>query len=204
MKQYHKVVPQDLIEVAVSDYNSRKKYDTVLMNKAVPGDSLRIFTPLIEQVLNKKLVFKSGNFYKHSISYLPHTDYKVSQGNTLNVVIPLWYSGDQASLIVFDQIWNLDSVTWCLNDTVHKFDVNTGVAGNPCDYPDVVGLTNSAVDIGLYAKHLSHRPMKCFYGLTGQAFPFELGSMIVFDNRHIHCTSKMSGEKLGLSLRFST
>jgi hypothetical protein len=26
--------------------------------------------------------------------------------------------------------------------------------------------------------------------------------MLVFDNRYIHCTSKLDGEKLGISLRF--
>jgi hypothetical protein len=54
-----------------------------------------------------------------------------------------------------------------------------------------------------YKQYLNHYPKECYYGLSGNAFPFEPGSMIIFDNRHIHCTSKMNGIKLGISLRYS-
>lgn len=202
MNQYFKVVSQDLIDGAINDYSSRNSYETTTMNKADPGESLHRFTPIIEDLVKQKLTFKSGNFYKHSSAYLPHTDYKEDQDNTINVVIPLWYTGTQANLIVFDQIWNKNSVTWCLSGPIYNFTTNTGVAGNPCDYPDVLNLTSNPIDDAFYQTHLSHYPKECYYGLSGRAFSFEPGSIIIFDNRHIHCTSKMSGTKLGISLRF--
>jgi hypothetical protein len=114
----------------------------------------------------------------------------------------LMYTGEQASLVVFDQIWPHDSVTWCLDYPVLNFSVNTGIKGYPCDYTDVIGLTSNPVDDELYNKHLSIYNSNCFFGLTGRAFLFEPTSVIMFYNKRIHCTSKFVGEKLGLSLRF--
>ena len=203
MNQYFNSVPEDLINVAIDDYDNRLSYDTNTMNKAVPGKSLELFTPIIKNLTKQSLVYKSGNFYKHSSSYLPHTDYKEDQDNTINVVIPLWYIGDQASLIVFDQVWNKNSVTWCLNGPVYNFTTNTGIEGNPCDYSDVLNLTGYPIDDEFHKQYLNHYPKECYYGLSGKAFSFEPGSIIIFDNRHIHCTSKMNGIKLGISLRYS-
>jgi hypothetical protein len=171
------------------------------MNKASPGDSLMTIRSLLETTLGKKLEYVTGNFYKHTTSYLPHTDFKTYEQNYLNIVIPLSYSGEQASLVVFDQKWEQDSVTWCMHHPVQHFTYNTGVKGCPYEYP-VSGLTGTGINDELYHFYLSHYPKHCLFGLSGKAYPFEPGSIIVFDNRHIHCTSKMNGEKLGLSLRF--
>lgn len=54
----------------------------------------------------------------------------------------------------------------------------------------------------LYKKYLTHYPKNLLKGLTGNSFPFEPGSIIVFDNRFIHCTSKLNGEKLGITFGF--
>lgn len=201
-QQLFDAVPPDILQIAIDDYHSKEKYDTNTMNKASPGKVLPLFTPLIEHIVGKKLIFKSGNYYKHQISFLPHTDFKESQGNTLNVVIPLSYTGKQTGLVIFDQIWNQDSVTWCLTNPLLKFDVNAGVIGNPCDYPDVMDLTGKEINLNLWEKWLSHYPKECYFGLSGQFYPFQPGSIILFDNRHIHCTGTMEGEKLGLTLRY--
>ena len=201
MNQYLNVVSPELIESAIDDYNSRSLYDTDTMNKAGPGISLELFTPIIEQVLGKQLCYKSGNFYKHSSPYLPHTDYKTYQDNTINVVIPLMYTGQQASLIIFDQEWDQDSVTWCMQHPVMYFSTNTGVKGYPHEYP-IKNKTGLPIDNTLYKQYLSHYPMHGLSELSGTAYPFEIGSMIIFNNRQIHCTSKMNGVKLGISLRF--
>lgn len=176
-------------------------YDTTLMKKAPPDSSLTVLQPIIEEALDTKLLFCSGNFYKHSVPYLPHTDYKLYQDNHINVVIPLQFIGTSPSLVIFDQIWDLDSVTWCMHHTVQRFETNTGVKGCPYDYP-VRGLTKVPVDTKLYETHLTHYPRDTLFGLSGCAYPFEVGSIIVFDNRRIHCTSNFVGEKLGISLRF--
>lgn len=203
MKQIFNLISTDLINLAIEDYSSKNDYDTAIMNKASPDNIVKFFTPLFEDLLNKKLNFKSGNYYKHTKSYLPHTDYRIEQNNLLNVVIPLKFSGEQASLVIFDQMWYNNSVTWCLSNSLLNFSINTGIIGNPCDYKDVVGLTKNDIDFKFWIKYLRHYPRKCFFGLTGSAFLFEPASIIMFDNRHIHCTSIMKGEKLGLSLRYS-
>jgi hypothetical protein len=201
MKQYFNVVSSQLIDAAVSDYNSRNSYDTGTMNKTGPGTSLELFTPIIEQLLGKPVVYKSGNFYKHTSPYLPHTDFKSYQDNTINVVIPLQYTGSQASLVVFDQEWAQDSVTWCMQQPVQYFSTNTGVKGYPYEYP-ITNKTGKSIDDDLYNDYLSHYPKEGLAELSGVAYPFEPGSMMIFNNKRIHCTSKMKGEKLGISLRF--
>lgn len=198
---YNNIVSHELVNSAINDYNSRNLYDTTTMNKTEPGSSLELFTSIIERVLDKSLIYKSGNFYKHTTSYLPHTDYKTYQNNTINVVIPLMYTGDQASLIIFDQEWEQDSVTWCMQHPVMYFSTNIGVQGYPHEYP-ITNKTGKSIDETLYNDYLSHYPKSGLSELSGTAYSFEPGSMIIFSNKKIHCTSKMNGEKLGLSLRF--
>jgi hypothetical protein len=201
LKQYFNVVSSESIDAAIRDYNSRNSYDTGTMNKTDPGGSLHLFTPIIEQLLDRSLVYRSGNFYKHTAPYLPHTDYKTYQDNTINVVIPLLYTGSQASLVVFDQEWRQDSVTWCMHQPVQYFSTNTGVKGYPYEYP-ITNKTGKSIDEDLYNDYLSHYPKDGLSQLSGVAYPFEPGSMMIFNNKRIHCTSKMRGEKLGISLRF--
>ncbi len=203
LKEYHKhSIPQKIIDEVINDYNSRDKYQTTTMNKADPGPSLPLMLPYIQLILGNDIEYRSGNFYKHTQPYLPHTDYRIDQDNTINVVIPLSYTGTMANLVVFDQSWHKDSVTWCLSNKVIEFAINTGVIGRPADYVDVIGLTNQPIPDHLYTNFLTHYEKEMFFGLTGEAFPSEPTSVIVFDNRLIHCTSNFSGEKLGLSLRF--
>ena len=198
---YNNIVSQELINTAINDYNSRNLYDTNTMNKTSPGSSLELFTPIIERILDKQLVYKSGNFYKHSIPYLPHTDYKTYQDNTINVVIPLMYTGSRTSLIIFDQEWEQDSVTWCMQKPVMYFSTNIGVKGYPHEYP-ITNKTGKLIDETLYNEYLSHYPKHGLSELSGTAYSFEPGCMIIFNNKKIHCTSKMNGEKLGITLRF--
>lgn len=199
--QKFNVLTDAVLNTLIDDYESRTSYDTDTMNKVNPGNSVSIVLELLETALERKLEFVTGNFYKHTIPYLPHTDFKSYEKNYLNIVIPLQYTGTQSSLVVFDQMWEQDSVTWCMHYAVQYFSYNTGVKGCPYEYP-VKGLTGVTVDNDLHKNHLSHYPKHCLFGLSGTAYKFEPGSIIAFDNRFIHCTSKMQGEKLGLSLRF--
>lgn len=198
--QKFNIFDSNIIDLLISDYESRKIYDTNTMNKASPGKSVSLILEKLETVLERKLEYVTGNFYKHTSPYLPHTDFKSYEQNYLNIVIPLHYTGVRPSLIVFDQIWEQDSITWCMHHPVKYFSYNIGVKGCPYEYP-VKGLTNISIDDDLYA-HLSHYPKHCLFGMSGTAYEFEPGSIIAFNNRQIHCTSKMYGEKLGLSLRF--
>ena len=199
--QYFNVIDKSMIKRCIDDYYSNSTFETDTMNKADTKNVLGLLTPMIENMLGKKLTYTAGNYYRHNKPYLPHTDYKTYENNTLNVVIPLSYTNNQPSLVIFDQKWELDSVTWCMHLPVQYFRANIGVKGCPAEYP-VVGLTDKEIDNELYVKYLNHYPKELLRGLSGTVFPFEVGSMIVFDNRYIHCTSILDGEKLGISLRF--
>jgi hypothetical protein len=199
--QKFNVISDDILHQLINEYVSKESYDTTTMNKAKPGNAVSIILKLLETALEKKLEYVTGNFYKHTEPYLPHTDFKSFERNYLNVVIPLQYTGDQASLIVFDQMWKQDSVTWCMQHPVKYFSYNIGVKGCPYEYP-INGLTGQSIDTEFYKTYLSHYPEYCLFGLSGAAYRFEIGSIIAFDNRQIHCTSTMKGEKMGLSLRF--
>lgn len=199
--QFYNVIDPAMIKLCIDDYYSNSTFETDIMNKADTKNVLGLLTPMIENILGKKLIYTGGNFYRHDKPYLPHTDYKTYENNTLNVVIPLFYTNSQPSLVIFDQKWELDSVTWCMQHPVQYFKYNIGVKGCPAEYP-VVGLTNKEIDNELYVNYLNHFPKELLRGLSGTVFPFEVGSMIVFDNRYIHCTSSLDGEKLGISLRF--
>jgi hypothetical protein len=139
------VIESTIISKLIDDYNSRGSYDTDTMNKAGPGQSLHILHEILENILDRKLEFVTGNFYKHSKPYLPHTDFKTYEQNYLNIVVPLAYSGEKASLVIFDQVWDQDSITWCMHHPVHHFTYNIGVKGCPYEYP-VKGLTNKDID----------------------------------------------------------
>jgi hypothetical protein len=200
-KQVFDAIPAELIESLINYYDSIGEYDTNTMNKAHPGSALDMVRAILETHIGKKLDYVQGNFYKHSKPYLPHTDYKTYQDGNINVVIPLSFTNTVPHLIIFDQIWNLDSVTWCMNYPVQRFEVNIGVKGSPYEYP-VIGLTNSNIDTDLYIKYLRHYAKDTLFGLSGKAYSFSPGSIIIFDAKKIHCTSNMQGEKLGLTLRF--
>lgn len=195
-------IDNKLIQEAISEYESFETYETKEMMKAKPARVLRSMISICDNVLGGGFKYTGGNYYRHSIPYLPHTDYRRDEDNSINVVVPLSYSGATPSLIVFDQSWLGDSVTWCLDYEVHAFSINTGVKGAPYEYKEVVGLTKNAIDEDFYSKYLSHHRKDCFFGMSGEAFRFQPNDIIVFDNRLIHCTSSFLGEKLGLSLRF--
>jgi hypothetical protein len=193
-------IPLSIIDYCIDDYNNRKNYDTLDMKKAQPGVSLNRLFDYCKNAVGQDIEFCSGNFYKHSQPYLPHTDYRDYENNHINIVIPLSYTESKPHLIVFDQKWNQNSVTWCMQHQVRYFETNIGVKGYPNEYP-IVGLTNKPIDDNLY-QYINQYPKIGLFGMSGDAYPFEIGSIIVFDNRYIHCTSSFTGEKLGISLRF--
>lgn len=200
-KQYFNSIDKTTTSNLIDYYHSIGNYDTTTMNKAPPGPYLDLVIDVLEDRLERKLEFVYGNFYKHRLPYLPHTDYKTYNPSTINIVIPLRYTDTIPHLVIFDQVWKQDSITWCMQHPVKYFQINTGVKGYPFEYP-VDNLTDSEIDQDFYQMYLSHYPKETLFGLSGDAYKFEPGSVIMFDNNKIHCTSSFKGEKLGLTLRF--
>lgn len=195
------IVTADVINTAITQYRQVKTYETYSMNKANADDIELLLRGLISNVLKKDIRYIGGNFYSHNLPYYPHTDFKIKDANEYNVVVPLHYTDTIPNLIIFDQTYNLDSVTWCLKDPVQYFAVNTGVKGKPADYK-ISNKTESDIDLEFYNTFLSHHDRSCFYGLSGTAYKFKPGSIIAFDSRHIHCTSTFKGTKLGITLKY--
>lgn len=200
--QVFNFLPIDLIQECIGHYYNKENYDTVGMAKADADYFINLIHPYVENIVGYKVKPCFGNFYRHNEPYLPHTDYKNSENNYINVVVPLEYNGDIPNLIIFDQIWNYESITWCLDLPVLKFKFNTGVKGSPYEYP-IDGLTNKDIDTEFYNSYLNHLNKNCLFGLSGNAYPFIPSSMIVFDSKRIHCTSKLNNFKLGLSVRYT-
>ena len=183
------------IDTLLQEYEAYDSYESESMRKAPPGKAVKAID---EMMIGYKRI--GGNYYKHSKPYLPHTDHRKDWGNSINVVVPLYSSDPNAHLVIFDQKYHDDSVTWCLHKGLIDFKVNTGVKGRPADY-DVEGLTNKDIDNDLY-HFLTWAPKDQWFGLTGEAMEFKPGNMLIFDNKYIHSTGNLNGTKIGLSLRY--
>jgi len=196
IKVLYDVLSEDEINKLLTEYNSADSYNTEAMKKVGPGPAVKIIDDLM---YGYKRV--GGNYYKHFNPYLPHTDHREEWGSSINVVVPLHTDDPNASLVVFDQCYNKDSVTWCLHFDVQQYQVNTGVQGRPCDYEEVTNLSDQPVSDELYEK-LKWTNKEQWFGLTGQALEFKPGNIMIFNNNHIHSTGIFEGTKTGLSLRY--
>ena len=203
-KQVFDAVPDWMIRDCIDDYDSKQKRWPGSMNTADPGIHVGKITKMVSELIGKKAEYRSGNYYQHDKPYLPHTDWFAHIDNNLNVVIPLRFDceeGLEPSLVVFDQVWPYNGVTWCMHYPVLEFNPNTGVKGCPGEYP-VKNKTDKPFDVDLYRNYLSQYPYSMLKNLSGKVYPFTPGSLIIFNNRNVHCTSYYKGVKLGLSLRF--
>ena len=199
-------IPQERIREHIEEYKSSNIRHPGSMNTADPGKFMNAYDEIISEHVKRKVKCVSGNYYKHNLPYMPHTDFKSHLGNFINVVIPLEYTGEQPRFVVFDQQWRYESVTWSMHYPVKKFGpycgINTAVKGCPYEY-DVTSLTDKPIDTKLYEEHLSHLKKEHLFGLSCKKVSyFSPGNIIIFNNQNIHCTSSFSGEKLGLSLRY--
>lgn len=187
-------------------YNSVGEYRTETMKKADCVGILGLIDPVLRESFPFLDVFTGGNFYKHRYPYFPHTDHQLKwRRPSVNLVLPLWYGGSLPHLVVFDQKWKGNSITWTMTSEKAEgklsSSTNTQVEGFPCDYP-IEGKTGSEIDKHFHNEYLS-LPAWCYRDLSGHAFPFTPNSVIIFDNTKIHCTGRFTGEKLGLSLRYT-
>lgn len=200
------IIPLDLVGKCVEYYNSIGTYRSASMKKADPGEALKWIDPIVREHFPLIDRFVGGNFYKHKHPYNPHTDHQQQWGKTsLNVVIPLWWESlTEPHLIVFDQTYE-QAVTWTMTLPLMKDVISSSTNGQLLGYPgdyNIKQKTNQPIDKQFWEKYLSY-PHKCYDSLSGKAFPFTPGTAILFDGLNIHATSKFTGEKLGLSLRYT-
>lgn len=199
MKQYfEKVIAKGEINKLTSVFNSFSKYNNAAhMKKADSDSAYEITKPIFNNIL-PEYEYVGGNFYKHCYPYLPHTDHKKEWGESINVVVPL--TNSDAKLIVFDQKWKEDSVTWTFDYEGLSFETNPAVPGRPCDY-NIIDSTEQPIPQKLF-EDINWGNKTDWFGLSGESYKMTPCNMIVFDNQYIHATSNFEGEKLGVNFRF--
>ena len=183
-------------------------YRSAAMNKADPGEALQYVEPILREKFPYIDKFIGGNFYRHNSPYHPHVDHQLQWPLAVNFVIPIYSEGTPVHFVVFDQRWHNAPITWSMIHSVDsfarsKFSMNFAAPGAPGDY-DIEGHTSKDIDVEFWKDYLPH-PHDIYYGLSGEAFPFAPGSVIVFETKRIHCTGKiqLNKYKLGLTLRYS-
>jgi hypothetical protein len=165
-----------------------------------------LLEPYLEKIINTEKNL-GDNFYKHKYPYFPHVD----AGNNIfsvNVLIPIKTGNSELQkFIIFDQ-YKADFVpaTWTGNFNFEAdFEYNK-MSGFPSKDKTVKNLTNKEIDNVFYEMYLKDdrmRDKELFFGLSGTAYNFLPGNVLVFPSNRIHATGTMMSDwKIGLSLRF--
>lgn len=201
------IFDQEQLARLKSYYESIGTYRSPVMQKADPGKALKWVEPILRKHYPYMGKFLGGNFYKHSVPYHPHVDHQLNWPLAVNFVIPIYVEGPPVSFIVFDQRWHMSPITWSMVQKVAEFFRNGEFAMNTCEpgipgTHEIEGHTRQDIDRAFWQEHLDHAH-KYYYGLSGKAFPYVPGSVMMFETKHIHCTGKFKGLKLGLTLRYS-
>jgi len=204
--QHFDVFNDELIQRMRTYYDSIGTYRSPVMNKADPGKALEWIEPTLRSYYPQLGKFLGGNFYKHKTPYHPHVDHQPDWPLSVNFVVPIFVEGPPVDFVVFDQRWHMKPITWAMVQKVNEFFRNgfsitrpeNGIPGST----EIEGHTQKHIDHDFWARHLDH-PYEYYFGLSGKAFPFIPGSLIMFETKHIHCTGRFNGLKLGLTLRYS-
>ena len=206
-EQHLKVFSESEVDLLLDIYDKRDYTIDQEMKIFAVGDSevIRLLVeerldPLIDERFETN--WESSHFYSHEHSYFLHTDFNPSWGEGLNVVIPL-QNDSPSSLLVFDQRWRQWSVTWFFDYPLIYIPTNPAIKGAPHEYP-IENKTDQPIDNDFYEKYLNGvwGCKEDYYSLSGKAYEHVSGSAIVFDSSNIHGTSKMSGSKTGLVIRY--
>lgn len=171
------------------------------------------FKDILEPVLKQYFIPNrghGGNVYKHTNLYTTHVDSDEEQ-QTINVLIPIYVPTDNVQhFVVFDQ-WMQNGIgrTWYGDRSdISKhgnFDHNKKMSLTPFDDPLVYDKTENDLDPQFYADYLEYpnHKIEYFKGLTGTAYEFKPGNLIVFNSNNLHCTGKLTNPyKIGMLINF--
>ena len=212
---------EDAIPLDVCNY-IQEFFDTHLelhVHKANNPNVIKINSPwqhlgeILAPILSKYIRTvngQGGNIYKHTNLYSLHVDSAESfQMINVNIPIHLEVKNPPQHFVVFDQ-WTDNGIgkTWYgdRNDAKnYDFDHNKIATMSPWNDPTVYNKTNSDIDMDFYQKYLEfdmHTP-SLFKGLSGTAYDWRPGNLIIFNSNNIHCTGKLIGPwKMGLLINF--
>lgn len=175
-----------------------------------PWDHLR---DVLEPVLSRYFRCNNGqggNIYKHSNLYTTHVD-SVEPVQMINALLPIHVTNTDETqhFVVFDQwVDNGFGQTWYGEgrDTGKSdFDINKKVSMSPWQDDRVYDKTDSDMDQWFYDQYLEDPKHKISYfkGLSGVAYDFVPGNLLLFNSNNLHCTGKLVGPwKMGLHINF--
>lgn len=212
----HKIIEnfldQKLQEYLLGIFNRERHYNTQSMEKAsMPLQDLE-FVGCINEIIRsitgtQNYVIVGDNFYRHAISYFPHCD-AIEDSAWMNIVVPLSLEDSRAQqkFIVFDQTWTGQNATWTGNLKLEgDFSSNKKISLRPCDSNFLQQRTKYDLPMDIW-QHIDNKYFNrdYFYGLSGTAYNWTPGNIIMFDSRHIHATGQMQCKfKTGLSIRIA-
>lgn len=169
---------------------------------------------ILEPILSKYFIpnnGQGGNIYKHSNLYTIHVDSEEPY-QMINCLIPVYLTNNviDQHFIVFDQwVDNGFGQTWygnrpkSTNET--DFDRNKKIWTTPFEDSRVYDKTMYDIDETFYKNYLEFDAHKTEYfkGLTGTAYVFKPGNLILFNSNQLHCTGKLIGPwKMGVLINF--
>jgi hypothetical protein len=152
---------------------------------------------------------QGGNIYKHSNLYTTHVDSE-EPWQLINCLLPIHLPDPTVDqrFVVFDQwVDNGFGQTWYgdRDDLEYDFDRNKILQSTPFTDNRVYDKTDKDIDTDFYNNFLEngkHKP-KYFKGLTGTAYSFKPGNLILFNSNNLHSTGSLKGPwKMGLHINF--
>lgn len=213
---FNGVIPSEVTEYVKNFFDQHLELH---VNKPNNPNVTKINSPwthlrgVLEPVLSK--YFKcnggnGGNIYKHSNLYTTHVD-SIEPMQMINALLPIHITSPTTTqyFVVFDQwVDNGFGQTWYGEDRItgsSDFDVNKKISLSPWSDDRVHDKTDCDIDPEFYDAYLEdpmHKP-SYFKGLSGTAYEFVPGNLLLFNSNNLHCTGKLAGPwKMGLHINF--
>lgn len=168
-----------------------------------------ILKPIFSKYFDLKDGGFAGNLYKHSNLYTTHVDSSVKEYQIINVLLPIYLPDPTVDqrFVVFDQwIDNGIGQTWYGDrDVKYDFDYNKITQSIPYTDKRVYDKTDVDIDEDFYNKYLkfANHKHEYFKGLTGTAYSFKPGNLMLFNSNNLHSTGSLMGQwKMGLHMHF--
>ena len=209
VKIYESALSNEVLDILLNFFNSNTHlhYDTMGMKKII--EPWQHVQHILEPILSKYFPTDTNlgdNFYKHNFPYFTHID-SCNNKNSYNVLIPLYLSENtNQKFVIFDQYCtDYSGATWLGDIWKPEGDFESNKKRDfPYKDETVIGCTDKPISDDMYeVLKYDYRNEEQFFGLTGIAYDYKPGNILVFPSNQLHCTGRMDCEyKIGLSLRF--
>jgi hypothetical protein len=209
IKNYENFLSQEVVDKLLYFFNTNTHLykDTMGMTKIT--QPWKYVEPILGNLLSKILPTEKNlgdNFYKHSFPYFTHID-SHNNPHSYNVLIPLYIENNvEQKFVIFDQYCtDYSGATWLGDIWKPEGDFESNKKRDfPYKDSSVIGCTNNSIDTDLYEiLKYDYRNEEMFYGLSGTAYDYKPGNILIFPSNQLHCTGRMlCSYKIGLSLRF--